>query len=87
MKGNKVNFEKLIISEAQSIIEDDNLSIQLKEEYQGKSTDITQLNVEKDFEEVKSEEFAKESKKVKNLSEEVARMKELLNFNNPLLKG
>ena len=86
MKRSKVNFEKLIISEVQSISKDDNLKIQLKEEYQDKYTDDSKVNIEKDFEEVKSEEFAQEAKKVKTLSEEVSRMKDLLNFNNPLLK-
>lgn len=86
MKRSKVNFEKLIISEVQSISKDDNLKIQLKEEYQDKYADDSKVNIEKDFEEVKSEEFAQEAKKVKTLSEEVSRMKDLLNFNNPLLK-
>jgi len=86
MKRSKVNFEKLIISEVQSISKDDNLKIQLKEEYQDKYADDSKMNIEKDFEEVKSEEFAQEAKKVKTLSEEVSRMKDLLNFNNPLLK-
>lgn len=86
MKGNKLNFEKLIISEVKSISKNDNLNIELKEEYQDKYDDTPKVNIEKDFEEVKPEEFIEESKKAKTLSEEVARMKDLLNFNNPLLK-
>tara|TARA_R110000772_G_scaffold266868_1_gene389936 strand:- start:49 stop:306 length:258 start_codon:yes stop_codon:yes gene_type:complete len=84
MKGKNVNFEKLIISEVQSIAKERNLNIHLKEGVE--STEVSELDLEKDFEEVNTDEFAEESKKAKTLSEEVFRMKELLNFNSPLLK-
>jgi hypothetical protein len=38
------------------------------------------------FEEVNPEEFQEEAEEAKQLSEELTRMKQLLNFNNPLLK-
>ena len=84
MKGKNVNFEKLIISEVQSIAKEINLNIHLKEGFE--ITEVSELDLEKDFEEVNTDEFAEESKKAKTLSEEVFRMKELLNFNSPLLK-
>ena len=40
----------------------------------------------KEFETVSPEEFLNESKEAKTLSKELDRMKQLLNFNNPLLK-
>tara|TARA_R110001606_G_scaffold374595_3_gene532451 strand:+ start:859 stop:1116 length:258 start_codon:yes stop_codon:yes gene_type:complete len=84
MKGKNVNFEKLIISEVQSIAKEIKLNIHLKEGFE--ITEVSELDLEKDFEEVNTDEFAEESKKAKTLSEEVFRMKELLNFNSPLLK-
>jgi len=84
MKGKNVNFEKLIISEVQSIAKEIKLNIHLKEGFE--ITEVCELDLEKDFEEVNTDEFAEESKKAKTLSEEVFRMKELLNFNSPLLK-
>ena len=82
MKGKSVNFKKLIISEVKSISEKNNLNLLLKEDVEK----VNELDIENDFEEVNPSEFAEEAKKVKNLSEEVTRMKELLDFNNPLLK-
>ena len=84
MKGKNVNFEKLIISEVQSIAKEIKLNIHLKEGFE--ITEVSELDLEKDFEEVNTDEFAEESKKAKTLSEEVFRMKELLNFNSPLFK-
>ena len=84
MKGKNVNFEKLIISEVQSIAKEIKLNIHLKEGFE--ITEVSELDLEKDFEEVNTDEFAEESKTAKTLSEEVFRMKELLNFNSPLLK-
>tara|TARA_Y100000389_G_C17465994_1_gene525586 strand:- start:1070 stop:1321 length:252 start_codon:yes stop_codon:yes gene_type:complete len=82
MKGKSVNFKKLIISEVKSISERDNLNLLLKEDIEK----VNEVDIENDFEEVNPSDFAEESKKAKNLSEEVTRMKELLDFNNPLLK-
>jgi len=80
MKAKKTDIEKLIISEIKSISKKESLNLQLKEEHE-KAVDL-----EKDFEKVEPSEFAEEAKEAKTLSEEVSRMKELLNFNNPLLK-
>tara|TARA_B100000963_G_C22562894_1_gene642291 strand:+ start:727 stop:978 length:252 start_codon:yes stop_codon:yes gene_type:complete len=82
MKGKKVNFKSLIISEVKSISERENLNLFLKEEV----NEPQSIDIDKDFEEVNPMEFAEEAKKAKTLSEEVSRMKELLDFNNPLLK-
>lgn len=80
MKAKKIDIEKFIISEIKSISKKENLNLQLKE---GRKNDV---DLESDFEKVEPSEFAEEAKEAKVLSEEVTRMKELLNFNNPLLK-
>jgi len=93
---NSVNkkFESFIISEAKKICKKENINLQLKEskEFTNNSeSDFEQPKKEPEFvkiefETVNPEEFIQESKEAKMLSEELDRMKQLLSFNNPLLK-
>jgi phosphoribosylformylglycinamidine (FGAM) synthase PurS component len=88
---NKEDFNKFIISEIKKISEKENLNFLLKEEnenfYHNNIEDVQTPKFTKiEFETVDSQEFAEEAKEVKALSEEIKRMKSLLNFNNPLLK-
>jgi hypothetical protein len=87
MKANNLDFKEFIISEAKSIAKDNGFNIELKENFKSDEVSESKLNIEDDFEDVNVEELVKESKKAKTLSEEVSRMKDLLNFNNPLLKN
>jgi hypothetical protein len=87
MKSNNLDFKEFIISEAKSIAKESGFNIELKENFKSDEVSESKLNIEDDFEEVNVEELAKESREAKNLSEEVSRMKDLLNFNNPLLKN
>jgi hypothetical protein len=94
---NSINkkFEKFIISEAKKLSEKENINLHLKEDKQtmhefscgcGSCKHEEPEFIKIEFEPVDSEEFIKESKEVKMLSEELDRMKQLLSFNNPLLK-
>ncbi len=94
---NSVNkkFEKFIISETKKFSEKENINLHLKEDKQtihefscecGSCHQEGPEFIKIEFEPVDSEEFIKESKEVKMLSEELNRMKQLLSFNNPLLK-
>lgn len=97
MERNKNNFEKLIISEAIKISEENKLNLHLKEDKQKLhecSCGCDSCSAEEgpeyqqiEFELVEPDEFAKEAEEASMLSEEVKRMKELLSFNNPLLKS
>jgi len=86
MKVKSLNFKNFIISEAKSIAKDNNFNIELKENLNVQKTNETTLDLKDDFEDVNVEDMLEDSKKAKNLSEEVSRMKDLLSFNNPLLK-
>ena len=94
---NSVNkkFEKFIISEAKKLSKEKNINLHLKEDKQnihecGCGCDSCETKepefIKIEFEPVSSEEFVNESKEAKVLSEELNRMKQLLNFNNPLLE-
>lgn len=98
MKKESSNFEKLIISEALKISRDKKMNLHLKEEKQklhecSCGCDSCQSRQEEpeyeaiEFELVEPQEFAKEAEEASMLSEELKRMKELLSFNNPLLKS
>jgi hypothetical protein len=93
----KSNLEKLIISEATKIIKENKYNLHLKENVQkihecncgcnscdSKPKTPEYLNIE--FETVEPYEFAKEAEEASMLSEEINRMKQLLNFNNPFFK-
>jgi hypothetical protein len=89
----KINFEKFVISEASKISKD----LHLKEEKQklhecgcgcgccSKSNEPEFMQIE--FEMVDPKEFSEEAQEAKTLSEELSRMKQILSFNNPLLKS
>ena len=97
---NSINkkFENFIISEAKKLSREKNINLHLKEDKQiihecdcgcdsCKSEDSEEPKFIKiEFEPVSPEEFINESKEAKVLSKELDRMKQLLNFNNPLLK-
>lgn len=87
-------FESFIISEAKAISKKEKINLHLKEDKQiahNCECDCIHCNKEPEFikiefETVHPEEFIQESKEAKMLSEELDRMKQLLSFNNPLLK-
>jgi hypothetical protein len=58
----------------------------IKIEFEAVSPEEFEAVSPEEFEAVSPEEFLNESKEAKVLSKELDRMKQLLNFNNPLLK-
>jgi len=80
MKFNKKNFEKFVLSEARKLaIEKDWMN-----ESDFKDENIIFEEVEPNKEHI-VEESKKETKEAKTLVEELKRMKQLLDFRNPLL--
>lgn len=98
MKFTEKEFKDFIINEAKKLIDnEENFSFETKEDNlnnncgcednltiePNNSNDFDKLE---NYEEVNPEEFQEEVEEAKNLSEELTRMKQLLSFNNPLLK-
>ena len=97
MKFSEKDFENFILNEVKKISDENGLSLSLKEDVQkleecGCDHSENKIGAEDrflssdNFEEVQPEEFLEEATEVKQLSEELSRMKQLLSFNNPLLK-
>lgn len=84
MKLNKKDFREFILSETKKVSEEDGLSLVLKESSIIEEEDFLSST---EFEKVDPSEFENEVEEAKMLSEELTRMKELLSFNNPLLKS
>jgi hypothetical protein len=101
MKFTEKQFKQFIINEAKKLIENENkFSFNLKEEEEndelnecgcdnnnsGMNEPTLTFISSDEFEDVNPEEFQEDAEEAKQLSEELSRMKELLSFNNPLLK-
>jgi hypothetical protein len=71
-----LEFEKFILKEINSICKEEKINLQLK------SGDNSFL----DDEQISKEVFEEDAKELKSLTEEISRMKELLNFKSPLLE-
>ena len=71
-----LEFEKFILKEINSICKEEKINLQLK------SSDNSFL----EDEQISKEVFEEDAKELKSLTEEISRMKELLNFKSPLLE-
>jgi len=71
-----LEFEKFILKEINSICKEEKINLQLK------SSDNSFL----EDEQINKEVFEEDAKELKSLTEEISRMKELLNFKSPLLE-
>jgi hypothetical protein len=84
------SLENFIINEIQKLSNKDGFNFVLKEEEKKKSDNKSRETVKEEnfieLEKVDPKEFKEEAKEAKNISEELGRMKQLLSFNNPLLK-
>jgi len=84
------SLENFIINEIQKLSNKDGFNFVLKEEEKKKSDNKSRETVKEEnfteLEKVDPKEFKEEAKEAKNISEELERMKQLLSFNNPLLK-
>jgi hypothetical protein len=71
-----LEFKKFILKEINSICKEEKINLQLKSSYNSFSED----------EQISKEVFEEDAKELKSLTEEISRMKELLNFKSPLLE-
>tara|TARA_Y100000389_G_C17414440_1_gene492854 strand:+ start:751 stop:990 length:240 start_codon:yes stop_codon:yes gene_type:complete len=77
---NNLDFEKFILKEINSICKEESLNLQLN------LSNDNSLNLKEECENVSKEIFEEDTKELKVLTEEICRMKELLNFKSPLLE-
>ena len=71
-----LEFKKFLLKEINSICKEEKINLQLKSNYNSFSED----------EQISKEVFEEDAKELKSLTEEISRMKELLNFKSPLLE-
>lgn len=71
-----LEFKKFLLKEINSICKEEKINLQLK------SSDNSFL----EDEQISKEVFEEDAKELKSLTEEISRMKELLNFKSPLLE-